>query len=134
MYIGIGTVVVILLILLVIFLLRRLCPQACPIPIGRMDSHSATKGWHGRGPDPGEGPVPGRPDRRKPGPGGTAGVIGSTIGGAVVSLVALTVSVPVAVATLAFYIAYRLAEDYLIVPRAMGRTVQGRRLSAWSRC
>jgi predicted PurR-regulated permease PerM len=30
----------------------------------------------------------------------------------------------VAVATLAFYIAYRLAEDYLIVPRAMGRTVQ----------
>ena len=51
-------------------------------------------------------------------------VIGSTIGGAVVSLVALTVSLPVAVATLAFYIAYRLAEDYLIVPRIMGRTVQ----------
>jgi predicted PurR-regulated permease PerM len=51
-------------------------------------------------------------------------VIGSTIGGAVVSLVALTVSVPVAVATLAFYIGYRLAEDYLIVPRVMGRTVQ----------
>jgi predicted PurR-regulated permease PerM len=51
-------------------------------------------------------------------------VIGSTIGGAVVTLVALTVSVPVAVATLAFYIAYRLAEDYLIVPRIMGRTVQ----------
>jgi predicted PurR-regulated permease PerM len=37
---------------------------------------------------------------------------------------ALTVSVPVAVATLAFYIAYRLAEDYLIVPRVIGRTVQ----------
>jgi predicted PurR-regulated permease PerM len=51
-------------------------------------------------------------------------VIGSTIGGAVVSLVALTVSLPVAVATLAFYIGYRLAEDYLIVPRVMGRTVQ----------
>jgi predicted PurR-regulated permease PerM len=51
-------------------------------------------------------------------------VIGSTIGGAVVSLVALTVSLPVAVATLAFYIAYRLAEDYLIVPRIMGRTVE----------
>jgi predicted PurR-regulated permease PerM len=30
----------------------------------------------------------------------------------------------VAVATLAFYIAYRLAEDYLIVPRIMGRTVE----------
>jgi predicted PurR-regulated permease PerM len=51
-------------------------------------------------------------------------VIGSTIGGAVVTLVALTVSVPVALATLGFYIGYRLAEDYLIVPRIMGRTVQ----------
>jgi predicted PurR-regulated permease PerM len=51
-------------------------------------------------------------------------VIGSTVGGAVVSLVALTVSLPIAVATLAFYVAYRLAEDYLIVPRIMGRTVQ----------
>ena len=51
-------------------------------------------------------------------------VIGSTIGGIVVSLVALTVSLPVALATLAFYIGYRLAEDYLIVPRIMGRTVQ----------
>jgi len=51
-------------------------------------------------------------------------VIGSTIGGAVVTLVALTVSLPVAVATLAFYIAYRLAEDYLLVPRIMGSTVK----------
>jgi predicted PurR-regulated permease PerM len=51
-------------------------------------------------------------------------VIGSTIGGAVVTLVALTVSLPVALATLGFYIGYRLAEDYLIVPRIMGRTVQ----------
>jgi predicted PurR-regulated permease PerM len=51
-------------------------------------------------------------------------VIGSTIGGAVVSLVALTVSLPVAVATLAFYIGYRLAEDYLLVPRIMGSTVK----------
>jgi predicted PurR-regulated permease PerM len=51
-------------------------------------------------------------------------VIGSTVGGAVVTLVALTVSLPVALATLAFYIGYRLAEDYLIVPRVMGRTVQ----------
>jgi predicted PurR-regulated permease PerM len=51
-------------------------------------------------------------------------VIGSTIGGAVVSVVALTVSLPVAIATLAFYIAYRLAEDYLLVPRIMGSTVK----------
>jgi predicted PurR-regulated permease PerM len=51
-------------------------------------------------------------------------VIGSTIGGAIVTLVALTVSLPVAIGTLAFYIGYRLAEDYLIVPRVMGRAVQ----------
>ena len=51
-------------------------------------------------------------------------VIGSSVGGAIVSLVALTVSLPVALATLAFYIVYRLAEDYLIVPRIMGRTVE----------
>jgi predicted PurR-regulated permease PerM len=51
-------------------------------------------------------------------------VIGSTIGGAVVTLVALSVSLPVAIATLVFYIAYRLTEDYLLVPRVMGRTVQ----------
>ncbi len=51
-------------------------------------------------------------------------VIGSTVGGFIVTLVALTVSLPIAVATLAFYIVYRLAEDYLIVPRIMGRTVE----------
>ena len=51
-------------------------------------------------------------------------VIGSTVGGFIVTLVALTVSLPIAVATLAFYIGYRLAEDYLIVPRVMGRTVE----------
>ena len=51
-------------------------------------------------------------------------VVGSTVGGFIVTLVALTVSLPVAVATLAFYVVYRLAEDYLIVPRIMGRTVQ----------
>jgi predicted PurR-regulated permease PerM len=51
-------------------------------------------------------------------------VIGSTIGGAVVSLVALTVSLPVAIATLAFYIGYRLFEDYLLTPRIMGSAVQ----------
>lgn len=51
-------------------------------------------------------------------------VIGSTIGGAVVTLVALTVSLPVALATLGFYVVYRLAEDYLLVPRVMGHTVR----------
>jgi predicted PurR-regulated permease PerM len=51
-------------------------------------------------------------------------VIGSTVGGIIVTLVALTVSLPVALATLAFYVVYRLAEDYLLVPRIIGRTVQ----------
>jgi predicted PurR-regulated permease PerM len=51
-------------------------------------------------------------------------VIGSTIGGAIVTLVALTVSLPVAIATLIFYVAYRLAEDYLLVPKIIGRTVK----------
>jgi predicted PurR-regulated permease PerM len=51
-------------------------------------------------------------------------VIGSTVGGAIVTLVALTISLPVALATLAFYVGYRLAEDYLIVPRVIGRTVR----------
>jgi predicted PurR-regulated permease PerM len=51
-------------------------------------------------------------------------VIGSTIGGVIVTVVALTVSLPVAGLTLAFYVGYRLAEDYLLVPRIMGRTVQ----------
>lgn len=46
-------------------------------------------------------------------------VIGSTIGGVVVSLAALSVSLPVAVATALFYVAFRIAEDYLIMPRAM---------------
>jgi predicted PurR-regulated permease PerM len=51
-------------------------------------------------------------------------VVGSTIGGILVSLIALTVSLPVAIATLVFYVAYRLAEDYLIVPKIIGRTVR----------
>jgi predicted PurR-regulated permease PerM len=51
-------------------------------------------------------------------------VIGSTVGGAIVTLVAVTVSIPVAIATLVFYIAYRLAEDYLLVPRIIGHTVK----------
>jgi predicted PurR-regulated permease PerM len=55
-------------------------------------------------------------------------VIGSTVGGAIVTLVALTVSLPVAVATLIFYIVYRLAEDYLLVPRIIGHTVKVRAL------
>jgi predicted PurR-regulated permease PerM len=51
-------------------------------------------------------------------------IVGSTIGGIIVSLVALSVSVPIAIATLAFYIVFRLAEDYLIVPKIVGRFVE----------
>jgi predicted PurR-regulated permease PerM len=50
-------------------------------------------------------------------------IVGSTIGGTLVTLVALTVSVPIAVASLVYYIVYRLLEDYLLTPRVMNRTV-----------
>jgi predicted PurR-regulated permease PerM len=49
---------------------------------------------------------------------------GSTVAGVIVAAVALTVSVPVSLATLAFYIAFRLAEDYLLVPKIIGRVVE----------
>ncbi|MFE2586700.1 AI-2E family transporter [Streptomyces sp. NPDC059378] len=46
-------------------------------------------------------------------------IVGSTLAGIVVSLVALSVSLPIAIATAVFYIVFRVAEDYFIVPRAM---------------
>jgi predicted PurR-regulated permease PerM len=51
-------------------------------------------------------------------------VIGSAIAGVVVCLVALSVSLPVCLATIGFFIVYRLAEDYLIVPRIIGQAVK----------
>lgn len=51
-------------------------------------------------------------------------VVGSTVGGAVVALVALTVSLPMCLATVAFFVVYRLLEDYLLVPRIIGRAVE----------
>ena len=51
-------------------------------------------------------------------------VIGSTVAGVVVSLIALTVSLPIAIATAVFYVAYRQAEDYFLVPKIMGRAVE----------
>jgi predicted PurR-regulated permease PerM len=50
-------------------------------------------------------------------------VIGSVIAGVVVCLVALSVSLPVCLATIGFFIVYRLAESYLIVPRIIGQAV-----------
>ena len=49
---------------------------------------------------------------------------GSTVAGFIVAAVALTVSTPVAIATLAFYVIFRLAEDYLLVPKIIGRAVE----------
>ncbi len=49
---------------------------------------------------------------------------GSTVGGFVVALVALTVSIPVTIATVVFYVVFRLAEDYLLTPRIIGRAVR----------
>lgn len=51
-------------------------------------------------------------------------VVGATLGGLIAAAVALTVSVPVAVATVAFFLLYRLLEDYLLVPRIIGRSVR----------
>jgi predicted PurR-regulated permease PerM len=49
---------------------------------------------------------------------------GSTVAGFVVAGVALTVSIPVSIATIAFYIVFRWFEDYLLVPRVIGRVVK----------
>ncbi|WP_433677877.1 AI-2E family transporter [Nocardia sp. CA-119907] len=51
-------------------------------------------------------------------------IVGSTLAGTIVALVALTVSLPVSVATIIFFIVLRLLEDYLLVPRIIGRTVR----------
>jgi predicted PurR-regulated permease PerM len=50
-------------------------------------------------------------------------VVGSTVGGIIVSLVALTAGLPIAIATAGFYVFYRLFEDYLLMPRVMRHTV-----------
>jgi len=50
-------------------------------------------------------------------------VVGSTIGGVIVALIALTVSPTIAIATGVFYLVYRFLEDYLLTPRVMARTV-----------
>lgn len=51
-------------------------------------------------------------------------VVGSTIAGIAVAAVALTVSVPICVATVVFFVAFRLGEDYLLVPKIIGRSVK----------
>ncbi|MEV6627378.1 AI-2E family transporter [Amycolatopsis sp. NPDC051106] len=51
-------------------------------------------------------------------------VAGSIAAGVGSSLVALTVSVPVCLATAGFFVGYRLLEDYLLLPKIVGRAVR----------
>ena len=51
-------------------------------------------------------------------------MVGSTIAGIIVSLVALSKGLPIGIATACFYIAYRFLEDYLLNPRVMKHTVK----------
>lgn len=51
-------------------------------------------------------------------------VVGSSLAGIIVALVALTVSVPVTISTVVFFIVLRMFEDYVLVPRIIGRTVE----------
>lgn len=51
-------------------------------------------------------------------------VVGSISAGVIVTVVSATVSVPVALATAGFFVVYRFVEDYLLVPRIIGRTVR----------
>ena len=51
-------------------------------------------------------------------------IVGSTIAGVVVAAVALTVSPLVCIATVVFFIVYRFVEDYLLVPRIIGRAMK----------
>jgi predicted PurR-regulated permease PerM len=51
-------------------------------------------------------------------------VVGSTLAGVAMVLAAWSVSLTVAIATIAYILVYRFAEDYLLVPRIIGRTVR----------
>ena len=51
-------------------------------------------------------------------------LVGSTIAGILVSLVALTRGLGIGIATAAFYVVYRFLEDYLLNPRVMKHTVK----------
>ena len=51
-------------------------------------------------------------------------VVGSSVAGVIVAAAALTVSFPLCLSTIAFFVVYRTAEDYLLVPRIIGRAVK----------
>jgi predicted PurR-regulated permease PerM len=54
--------------------------------------------------------------------------VGSIVAGALVALAAWAVSWPIAVATLGFYVVYKIFEDCLLWPRVASRAVQ---VPAW---
>jgi predicted PurR-regulated permease PerM len=47
-------------------------------------------------------------------------VVGTISAGIIVSLVALTVSFPVCLTTVGFFVVYRLVENYLLIPKIIG--------------
>jgi predicted PurR-regulated permease PerM len=51
-------------------------------------------------------------------------VVGSVIAGVLVALMGLTVSLPVCVATVGLFVAYKLTEDYVLLPRIISRVVR----------
>ncbi|MGI5130681.1 AI-2E family transporter [Pseudonocardia sp. CA-107938] len=51
-------------------------------------------------------------------------VIGTSVAGIVCSLVAFTVSPGTGIATAVFFLVYRVVEDYVLVPRIVGRVVE----------
>ncbi len=50
--------------------------------------------------------------------------VGATIAAVVVSLIALTVSLPVGIATAVFFVVYQTVENYYLSPKVMGRVVE----------
>ena len=51
-------------------------------------------------------------------------VVGSAVAGILVALAAFSVSVPIGVATVGFFIAYKFVEDYVLSPRVFGKVLR----------
>ena len=51
-------------------------------------------------------------------------VIGSLVAGALVALAAFSVSVPVGIATVGYFIAYKFLEDYVLSPKVFGKVLK----------
>ena len=51
-------------------------------------------------------------------------VIGSAVAGVLVALAALTVSLPVCLATIGFFVAYKFFEDYVLSPKVFGKVLK----------